>query len=708
MPYSDYPEVMTSNAKRGLELNKENGGKCATAVGKETARILSSGEALSEDRVVRMYSYLSRAETYYNPDDTTACGTISYLMWGGKPALAWSKRVVEEMEENRAMDVVAEEIIEVIDEHVEEMNEEIVEALMGEEEVTEDEVTEEEMVDERKVNTELESRSFACEFRAEGDDEIVIEGYAARYDEETEIGGQFVEKISRGAFDAADMSNVVALFNHDWNMPLARVGKGLELWDDGQGLKYRFKLGNQSYAKDLAENIRTGNVSTSSFGFTVDKDRWEKRNGQPLRVVERVKKLYDVSPTTQGAYPTTDVAIKRMQEFNTQVEERLTDTAILPNPYSPETQNPPSSTMENNVTPAYIQSLGDSEANVAKRYSFGKAIKEAAEGRLTGLEAEMNQEARQEFTNAKVNVAGGISIPSMVLRTHGNPMSIAATTDGTNHSWGGTVGTLDAGLIPYMSPRDIASQMGVRNLSGLSGNVVFQVAKPGVKLAATKPAEAVSATGDNIEFSAKTLSPSRYSAYVRATEQLLAQSADDMGAFVAAEIRKAVDKKFNDDIIAAIKGNANGTNSTGALLNQGTAGTLDTYNASSKNPLHLEEDLMGRDVDLNMVKILCAPGAYRVARTLSLDAGSGFLFAASPLERRNVLGYDTVVSSQVTAGEFFMFDYTQLVTGEWGGLNLIIDPYTDAHLGVVRILANVYKSVTTLQDECFDGVASMA
>jgi len=56
MPYSDYPEVMTSNAKRGLELNEENGGKCATAVGKETARILSSGESLSEDRVVRMYS----------------------------------------------------------------------------------------------------------------------------------------------------------------------------------------------------------------------------------------------------------------------------------------------------------------------------------------------------------------------------------------------------------------------------------------------------------------------------------------------------------------------------------------------------------------------------------------------------------------------------------------------------------------------------
>jgi hypothetical protein len=76
MPYKDYPQAMTNNAKRGLELNKEQGGKCATSVGKETARILVNRETLSHNRTVRMYSFLSRARTYYNPDDTEACGTI--------------------------------------------------------------------------------------------------------------------------------------------------------------------------------------------------------------------------------------------------------------------------------------------------------------------------------------------------------------------------------------------------------------------------------------------------------------------------------------------------------------------------------------------------------------------------------------------------------------------------------------------------------
>ena len=79
--FSNYPKAMTSNAKRGLELNKKVNGRCATDVGRETARILVNREPITKDRLRRMYSYLQRAETYYDESDTKACGTISYLMW---------------------------------------------------------------------------------------------------------------------------------------------------------------------------------------------------------------------------------------------------------------------------------------------------------------------------------------------------------------------------------------------------------------------------------------------------------------------------------------------------------------------------------------------------------------------------------------------------------------------------------------------------
>jgi hypothetical protein len=95
--YSDYPQSVKNNAKRGIELNERQGNKCGTQVGKVRAQQLAKGEPISEATIKRMYSYLSRAETYYDPNKTTECGTISYLLWGGKSALGWSRNKLREL-----------------------------------------------------------------------------------------------------------------------------------------------------------------------------------------------------------------------------------------------------------------------------------------------------------------------------------------------------------------------------------------------------------------------------------------------------------------------------------------------------------------------------------------------------------------------------------------------------------------------------------
>lgn len=97
--YSDYPKAARDNAKRGIELNEAVGNKCATAVGKLRATQISQGKNLTLDILKRTYSYLSRAEEYYNPSDTKACGTISYLLWGGKPMLNYCKAKLKELNE---------------------------------------------------------------------------------------------------------------------------------------------------------------------------------------------------------------------------------------------------------------------------------------------------------------------------------------------------------------------------------------------------------------------------------------------------------------------------------------------------------------------------------------------------------------------------------------------------------------------------------
>jgi hypothetical protein len=97
--YSDYPDSVSNNAQKGIDANEKNDNKCATAVGKLRAQQLAQRKDISLETIKRMYSYLSRAESFYNESDQNACGTISFLLWGGKSALEWSKSKLKELGE---------------------------------------------------------------------------------------------------------------------------------------------------------------------------------------------------------------------------------------------------------------------------------------------------------------------------------------------------------------------------------------------------------------------------------------------------------------------------------------------------------------------------------------------------------------------------------------------------------------------------------
>ena len=116
--YSDYGSGVRNNAKRGIELNKKVDNKCATSVGKVRAQQLSRGASLSLSTIKRMYSYLSRAETYYDANDTKACGTISYLLWGGKAGLNWSRGKLRELGELKMASMVVDKDYAILDDRL--------------------------------------------------------------------------------------------------------------------------------------------------------------------------------------------------------------------------------------------------------------------------------------------------------------------------------------------------------------------------------------------------------------------------------------------------------------------------------------------------------------------------------------------------------------------------------------------------------------
>jgi uncharacterized protein len=159
------------------------------------------------------------------------------------------------------------------------------------------------------MSNNIERRTYTIELRkGEGEDNRSVTGYAAIYDSRSQDLGGFYEEIAPGAFDEAiNTSDVRALVNHDPNKILARSNRGegtLQLTVDNNGLGYRFSAPDTTAGNDLLVSLQRGDISESSFGFTVNKDdqEWREENGVTIRTIKKVNRLFDVSPVTYPAY----------------------------------------------------------------------------------------------------------------------------------------------------------------------------------------------------------------------------------------------------------------------------------------------------------------------------------------------------------------------------------------------------------------------
>ena len=383
MPWTDYPQAATDNAKRALKIREEEGTDCGTPVGWESARIIANKEAITEQRLPRIYSFLSRAKTYdqgsfKDEDGKQICGSIMYAAWGGDEMLSWAKKTYEEMEEKelkRHIKNIEETETEIVitfgkgepmeaasykeDERAEagelkvgdfvswnssggrsqgvvreiETNGQIESdsgfkvngtaedpaALISIYEYDSEEsafverkpplrvahlfstLTKVDGAEVRSLNEVVEQRAYDGEIKAAAESRTV-EGYASVFNSMSEDLG-FREIILPGAFSDVLDNDVRALYNHDSNYLLARTTSGtLELKEDEKGLYYRFEMPNTSYGNDMLELFRRGDLTQSSFGFTVEKDSWRMKDGQQVRYIERVGSLFDVSPVVFPAY----------------------------------------------------------------------------------------------------------------------------------------------------------------------------------------------------------------------------------------------------------------------------------------------------------------------------------------------------------------------------------------------------------------------
>lgn len=175
-----------------------------------------------------------------------------------------------------------------------------------------------------KLTDAREVRNWNCDLQRALDNESEtksrkIYGYAFLWNKwSNPIGGWFREKINPGALEGADMSDVVAVLNHNYDLVLARTPDTLKLTVDEIGLRFEFEALDTTAGDDLLKNVESKIIRNASFSFEVEEEEWiwaEKQGELDERTIIKFRKIWDISPVVFPAYPDTTTSLRMKESY---------------------------------------------------------------------------------------------------------------------------------------------------------------------------------------------------------------------------------------------------------------------------------------------------------------------------------------------------------------------------------------------------------
>lgn len=177
----------------------------------------------------------------------------------------------------------------------------------------------------RSLQTELTTRAEQ--------DEMIIEGYFAVFNRQTELWPGAFEEIAPGAFDNTLSNDIRALINHDTTLVLGRNKSGtLELKADSHGLWGRVKINpNDTDAVNIYERVKRGDVDQCSFGFRILAEETDFRDDGTVKWRITEVDLHEVSICTFPAYEDTGVQARKAevkQHQERQIEQRKNELKV--------------------------------------------------------------------------------------------------------------------------------------------------------------------------------------------------------------------------------------------------------------------------------------------------------------------------------------------------------------------------------------------
>lgn len=560
-----------------------------------------------------------------------------------------------------------------------------------------------------------------------------ISGYALKFDTPSQYMG-FYETISRSAIDEETIKNsdIFALFNHDEDKVLARsrYGEGslkLELREDG--LYYEFEAPNTQWGDEVIEHLKRGEIFGSSFAFmlpldsTGDKREYDA-NGVLNRTIIKIERLFDVSPVFEPAYLATtcskrtlqiledmvqtrekededdtvhdndssdvdnsnDANIDKEDELDEKEDEKEEEREMEDEKEDEVEDNKEDEVKEDEKEEEKEEKSLDTETNknkethniMEKQFSLLRSIRAIVNNqKLDDIDAAVVNAGAQEFRKAGVEFGGQIQLPNM-LETRS---TITVAAEGED-----VVATDIYDILTPLRANNVLVQAGAKFMTGLVGNVQVPImsASNVTWEGETAPAKDGAGAFTNVQ-----MSPKRLTAYIDISKQFLVQDGIGAEAVIREDLIKAINAKLESTILGA----AAGSNTQPAGIFNGQ--TVDSV-ADFGDLCDVESEIEEANI-LGAIKYIVSPKAKAKLRGMIKGTnGTGMVW-----ENNAIDGTSALVTTNVAQNKYVVGDFSNLAIGQWGAIDLVVDPYTKAADGQIRLVINAFFDAKVLRPEAF-------
>lgn len=553
-----------------------------------------------------------------------------------------------------------------------------------------------------------------------------VSGYAVRFESES-VNMGFVEIIHRGAIteETIKSSDVFALLNHNENTVLARCNRGtgsLSLKVDNDGVFYEFEAPQTANGDELLEHIRRGEISQSSFAFTVANEdgaeKWTKReDGVIVREINKIARLYDISPVYQPAYEETTCSkralekvtelqnmdnnemhndadlqeiellkaiideqeqkIKELQDAQTEREQ--TDENRADDEDEKKDENEQSDTQINNTNTESEQTESEAEPTDESTDNDETDEDEEKEKNNRNISNTMEKfSLTKEIRSAIESGINKIDMRAYTVADEGNDV----------------VGTDVFDIFAPLRAKNVLTDAGVRVISGIKNNVQVPVFGATEAKFANETANASDGSG---AITSVKLSPKRVTAKVPVSLELLAQDSVGIENMIREDLQNAVYSAIEDKVFG---NQAESTDVYAGLLNGvANASIADVSNFAALTAL--EANVESANVDYVNCKYVVSPSARGKLRALPKSAKTTELV----MQNGEIDGTEVLSTGHIaidSSANIVYGDFSNVVVGTWD--NVQIDTVRDtASLsnGTVNLIVNAYVDVKCARKDAF-------